>query len=243
MDTTISLVDLLKNIIPVAGALIAALFGVAAAIYGVLKQRGEGAKFEAKLREAAAAARHAIPGPPQLSEQQYVLIQEYHAQGIAQSKTSFWFSLIFASLGFSVIMLGVVLFLSGEASEASIATMQKPAFTLISGTVIDAVAALFFVQSNRARQLMSEFFDKLRVDRKLDECLKLANDIDDPKIQSSLKAVLALSFAEVGSASQMLPSVLGSSNAPTGSPSVVAASAAREAVVPFDGTNAASASR
>ena len=108
-------------------------------------------------------------------------------------------------------MLGVGLVLSQDVSQLSIATVQKPMFTLVSGAVIDAVAALFFVQSNRARQLMAEFFDKLRVDRKLDEPLRLANEIADPKIQSSLKTVLALNFAEVGSASEVLTSVLGSS--------------------------------
>jgi hypothetical protein len=42
---------------------------------------------------------------------------------------------------------------------------------IIWGTVIQAAYTLFVVQSNRARQLMTEFFDKLRVDRKLDEAL------------------------------------------------------------------------
>jgi hypothetical protein len=62
---------------------------------------------------------------------------------------------------------------------------------------IDAVAALFFVQSNKARQLMTEFFDKLRTDRRLDESLKLADAISDPFVASRLKALLALHFADV----------------------------------------------
>jgi hypothetical protein len=35
------------------------------------------------------------------------------------------------------------------------------------------VSALFFVQSNRARNLMTAFFDKLRQDRSLEEALRL----------------------------------------------------------------------
>src|ERR1043166_127330 len=41
------------------------------------------------------------------SARQYALLKEYHAQGLAQSKVSFWFSLIFAALGFSVIIVAV----------------------------------------------------------------------------------------------------------------------------------------
>jgi hypothetical protein len=190
-------------------------------------------------------SRFSIPGDargsPELSRHQFALLQQYHTQGLAQSKISFWFSLIFASLGFSVIMLGVGLFLSQDAPEQSyIASLQRPGFTLISGTVIDAVAALFFIQSNRARQLMTEFFDKLRVDRKLDEALKFANEITDPKIQSSLKAVLALSFAEVKSADEMLLSIPGTSSPPITSGLTVVPGGV-EAATRSDGTKAAPA--
>jgi hypothetical protein len=44
---------------------------------------------------------------------------------------------------------------------------------------------------------MTEFFDKLRTDRKLDECLKLANLISDPVVGGRLQALLALHFAEI----------------------------------------------
>jgi hypothetical protein len=232
-----TIIDFLTKGLPIVGVLFGVIFAVGASIYSWLK----GPPVPPNLHPEAGAIPDAVPRPQELSQQQYILLREYHAQGLAQSKISFWFSLIFASLGFSVIMLGVGLFLSQDASQMSIAAAQKPAFTLISGTVIDAVAALFFVQSNRARQLMSEFFDKLRVDRKLDECLKLAGDITDQRIQSSLKAVLALSFAEVVSSDQMLASILGSSS--IASTLDVAGSARTDGVVPFDTPNAALASR
>jgi hypothetical protein len=137
---------------------------------------------------------------------QNALMREYHAQGLSQSKISFWFSLIFASLGFAIIALSIGLFLQrAEGNDASInssiadkvASVSKPLFTLVAGTVIDAVAALFFVQSNKARQLMVEFFDKLRVDRKLDEALSLIGKIEDPVIASRVKSIVALSFSDV----------------------------------------------
>jgi hypothetical protein len=90
----------------------------------------------------------------------------------------------------------------------------KPIFTLIAGTVIDAVAALFFVQSNKARQLMTEFFDKLRVDRKLDEALQLMKDIGDPVIASRIKGVVALSFSDVSLEKLALSEMLSSPDHP-----------------------------
>jgi hypothetical protein len=44
---------------------------------------------------------------------------------------------------------------------------------------------------------MTDFFDKLRTDRKLDESLKLAEAISDVSVSGKLKAMLALHFADV----------------------------------------------
>jgi hypothetical protein len=46
---------------------------------------------------------------------------------------------------------------------------------------------------------MVEFFDRLRVDKKLDDALDLTQQIDDEAIKSRLKVLLALDFAGVGS--------------------------------------------
>lgn len=144
------------------------------------------------------------------SSPQNALMREYHAQGLSQSRVSFWFSLVFASLGFAIIALSVGIFLQrvDNPNVGWLETAGKPVFTLVAGTVIDAVSALFFVQSNKARQLMTEFFDKLRVDRKLDEALKLMNDISDPNISSWIKGVVALAFSEVGTNGEVLAAVL-----------------------------------
>lgn len=130
---------------------------------------------------------------------QNALMQEYHAQGLSQSRISFWFSLVFAALGFAIIASSIIVFLHSETNRDSgwLDSAGKPIFTLVARTIIDAVSALFFVQSNRARQLMTEFFDKLRIDRKLDESLALLNRIEDSLIVSRLRGIIALSFSEV----------------------------------------------
>lgn len=138
-----------------------------------------------------------------------LLLEEYHNQGLHQSKISFWFSIISASIGFLVILYSIYLFLDpSEAvvpSETAQSTKESswfenagtPIFALVCGVVIDAVAGLFFVQSNKARQLMSEFFDRLRVDRKLDEALKLIGEIEDKEIAGRTQALLAVNLAEI----------------------------------------------
>ncbi|MCG8506902.1 MAG: hypothetical protein MI755_20010 [Sphingomonadales bacterium] len=152
------------------------------------------------------------------SARQFALLKEYHAQGLAQSKVSFWFSLVFASLGFLIILYAIIYYLGSNAEfergerlvEPGIFEgVQKPIFALVAGTVIEAVAALFFVQSNKARELMSEFFDKARMDRKLDESLQLASQIDNAEVSAGLKAFLAMSFVDAEPNEQVLSSILG----------------------------------
>lgn len=146
-----------------------------------------------------------IPGfykkPPE--QRQYLLLKQYHSQGLAQSRISFWFSLIFASLGFAVIIIAILTM----DKDLKFTEQGRTFITLTAGTIIDAVAALFFVQSNKARRLMSEFFDKLRADRKFEESLQLADQIPDSTLQSRLKILLALNFAEVKSTNGILSSM------------------------------------
>jgi hypothetical protein len=136
---------------------------------------------------------------------QYLLLKEYHSQGIAQSKISFWFSLIFATLGFAVIISGVLAFQADKEFSKQAASF----ITLIAGAIIDAVSGLFFVQSNKARELMSEFFDKLRADRKLEESLRLCNDITNPDLRDRLRTLIALNFSGVNPKNELLTSILG----------------------------------
>lgn len=146
-----------------------------------------------------------------ITERQYLLMREYHAQGLAQSKISFWFSLVFASLGFAVIVSAAVTLQPDEKVFAQ----GRTVVTLIAGTVIDAVAALFFVQSNKARQLMVAFFDRLRSDRKLDEALRLVGAIDDPGLRSRLQGLIAMHFVEAKTSDPFLTRLLGTSEIPT----------------------------
>ncbi|MEM6409236.1 MAG: hypothetical protein AAF700_12580 [Pseudomonadota bacterium] len=98
-------------------------------------------------------------------------LASYYNQALSRAQISFWFSLIFASIGFGVIIMA---FASHDSSDISGSVLK-----IVSGTIIDAVAALFFVQSTNAQKSMSEFFEKLRHDRLNAEAREMVAEIED----------------------------------------------------------------
>jgi hypothetical protein len=141
----------------------------------------------AKTKQKDSIKNSATQGP---GDKQFSLLSEYHSQGLAQSRISFWFSLVFAGLGFAVIVTALLTM----SNDVKLTDQTKPFISVVSGIITEAVSALFFVQSNKARALMIEFFDKLRADRKLEEALRLANDLPDAIMQSRLRILLALNL-------------------------------------------------
>ena len=131
-----------------------------------------------------------------LDTRRLALLQTYHNQGLAQSKMSFWFSLILATAGFIII--------ASAAATAQSSTNSGTSLTVVAGAVTEAVSALFFAQSNRARRLMQDFFDRLSDDQRREEALSLANDIDNVQLRDALKAVMSLRLVN----SEVAPSVL-----------------------------------
>ncbi|MCD6003834.1 hypothetical protein K7H08_03165 [Halomonas sp. IOP_6] len=117
-------------------------------------------------------------------------LANYYSQILAQSKISFWFSLIFASLGFAVIVVAAFLF-QGVETGSTVAQ-----FT--AGVIMDAVAGLFFVQSRNAQKSMGDFFDKLRNDRAQAESRAICETIESPEAKDALRVHLALYYAGVG---------------------------------------------
>ncbi len=119
-------------------------------------------------------------------------LTNYYSQILSQSKISFWFSLVFASLGFVVIVIAAF-FYTTASSGTTIAQF-------VAGAIMEAVSSLFFVQSKNAQRSMAEFFDKLRSDRLHLESRKLCDDIKDGQAQDALKLHLSLHYAGVTNA-------------------------------------------
>jgi hypothetical protein len=127
-------------------------------------------------------------------------LANYYAQVLAQSKTSFWFSLVFASIGFLIIVLAAFMHADAEAGS----TIAR----FVAGGVVDAVAALFFVQSKRAQESMAEFFDKLRRDRNHVEARKLCDSLETKEAKDALRLRLALHYAEVETADSIAEAIM-----------------------------------
>lgn len=116
-------------------------------------------------------------------------LANYYNQALSRANISFWFSLIFASIGFGVIIFA---FLSHNASDV-VGTIVK----VVSGTVIDAVAGLFFVQSTNAQKSMSDFFEKLRLDRLNAEAREMIGEIENVERRDQLRAQLILKYSNI----------------------------------------------
>jgi TRADD-N domain-containing protein len=125
----------------------------------------------------------------------------YYATGLFQAKLSFAVSLVAAGLGFVFILFSTALVLSN--SSTGTAQVVVP---LLAGTVTEAVAALFFVQSNKAREAMIALLDKFREDARRQDAIELLGRVKDEAIQARLRAAIALSYA--GVSGELLNAVL-----------------------------------
>jgi len=181
MNTTIT------NIVTIAAVAIA--FGglVLATIQLFKSQRNLSREYEIELDSGRQiSAQDTRPG-----RDTYKILAKYSAQGLAQSRISFLVSIIFAGLGFIVILsgVGVAIFANKQATTALI--------PVISGAIVDAVAGLFFTVNARTQKVMVEFFDKLRSDQRVEDAMDIASKLPDTTMASKLQALLALNFTEM----------------------------------------------
>ncbi|MFC9473080.1 hypothetical protein ACFTS5_12940 [Nocardia sp. NPDC056952] len=130
------------------------------------------------------------------------LFGQYHARSLAQSQLSFYFALLSAVTGFGVIVVALWTVGSKGTDQAGVAGVQ-----LTGAVIIEVVAALFFRLSNQSRQLLVDFFDKLRQDRQFEEGLALARDMPtNSPMAHRLHSAIALHL--IGATTGQLESVL-----------------------------------
>ncbi|WP_458096233.1 TRADD-N-associated membrane domain-containing protein [Roseomonas sp. WA12] len=116
-------------------------------------------------------------------------LANYYNQALSRANISFWFSLIFASVGFGVIIFAFITHTQGDLAG----TIVKVA----SGAVIDAVSGLFFVQSTNAQKSMAEFFEKLRLDRLNAEAREMISEIENVATRDQLRSQLILKYSGI----------------------------------------------
>jgi hypothetical protein len=200
-----SLADLAQYI--VAGiSIVVAVFSVLGAFRsGVLtKLRVGSLELEAGLSQDRARIKTAIESAVTKRDEVPFEVEQltnYYSQILSQSKISFWFSLVFASLGF-VALLVAAFFYTSMTGGATVAQF-------VAGLIMEAVASLFFVQSKNAQKSMGDFFDKLRSDRLHMESRKMCETLQSRETQDALKTYLSLHYAGVPSAEIIAKEIFG----------------------------------
>ncbi|QBL93162.1 hypothetical protein KSAC_09210 [Komagataeibacter saccharivorans] len=116
------------------------------------------------------------------------LSREYYKTALRTANVSFVASLLFSTIGFAFILSSIYGFSTGGYNNIS---------KMIAGIVTNSVSAMFFVQSNRAQQRMSDFFDKLRSDRKGIDAATLLKTIGDENLRDKVKSQVILSYCGV----------------------------------------------
>jgi hypothetical protein len=112
------------------------------------------------------------------------LVDSYHRQALDQARFQFWFSVVAATAGF-IWILGTG---AMAALEQSLSGFSK----IIPGTVIEAVALLFFKQAEQTRQRATALYDRLRTDNLNTQAVEIVSSIEDPTLRSAVRAQLAL---------------------------------------------------
>ena len=116
-------------------------------------------------------------------------LAKYYTQISQQTNISFWFGLIFAIFGFSILL--IVTFSNTEMNP------NKTLVSFLSTAIIEGVAILFFSRSNKAQKEMEKFFNKLRKDKQQGISRKLVESIEDSILKDTLKIQLALYYSGI----------------------------------------------
>ena len=111
-------------------------------------------------------------------------LSKSYSEALSQWKTSFWFSHVFAAIGFLVLVVAFV-FYSDEGQIKSI--MQ-----IVSGIVINAVSVLFVRQSSSARNDMKSIIEKLSRDKQRTDSIAIAEKMDNEEERNRTLRELAI---------------------------------------------------
>jgi hypothetical protein len=158
--------------------------------------------LEASVRRVR---RDLLPASAPPAEKEERLRGEIASYSLAQAKATFVISLTAAVVGFVFILIGLaaVLYTMLTNSNASGGGLLSQsgilgAASTVSGVITEAIAVLFFRQTDQTRQIMLNTFDRLREDRKLDEVLWFLKDKDSAlgsEVREIVAALIALRFA------------------------------------------------
>ncbi|MBN6541758.1 TRADD-N-associated membrane domain-containing protein [Actinacidiphila bryophytorum] len=125
------------------------------------------------------------------------MLTQIYSHGLAQAKVSFFVSIIFGMFGSAVLLAGVGLAIMHAENDGN---RYAAIVTQTSGAVIDLLAGVFFLQSNRTRRDMGRQGVMLREDSQFDRRLRaagiLSDNISDVPLRDQVRAQMALRLVD-----------------------------------------------
>jgi hypothetical protein len=135
----------------------------------------------------------------ELAKSRESFLFDFYRQALKQAETTFRMSVVFMSIGTVIVLAGGVLALVrfGNVGRDNIALL-----TALSGVIIGSCGGAFAVHANRARKHLTTQAEKmeqdLQADRKLEQTLRLIDEVEDADLRDRLKSVAAMRVLDVG---------------------------------------------
>ncbi|MEU3772750.1 hypothetical protein AB0F11_05985 [Streptomyces sp. NPDC032472] len=124
------------------------------------------------------------------------LLVEYYAYGLAQARSSFTVSQLFAGVGAAVVLAGVAL---GVWKAESAGDVYVGVVTSSVGVVVTVVGQLFHRRADVALRHMAAQTVALREDRRaaaaLEQAVALLDEVADPELRARLQAGLIMKLS------------------------------------------------
>jgi hypothetical protein len=138
-----------------------------------------------------AASQVLLSGRSQLEihRQLEAVVNDYHQDGLRQSRLWFAASLVAASVGFVWLLVFAV---TAIAQADWTSTLRG-----LPGVVVEAMSALFFQQASASRRRATELLDRARSDTSLRQAMALVNSIENPTLRDQTRAQIAVEVSRV----------------------------------------------
>jgi len=154
---------------------------------------GDGATIHISSRKSQAGVEASSTDRLLESDAQESMLNRIYTHGLQQARISFFVSLGFAAFGSAILLIGVWLAIIHADTNGS---RYGAIVTQTSGAVINILAGVFFLQSNRTRRDMGSqgvmLRDDSRFDRRLKAATVLSDNISEERLRNTVRAQIAL---------------------------------------------------
>lgn len=166
-------------------AIVTALY-LLAQLLGFRKRSGvEQEKLEAVIKQL-------LPNEPREAAE-LELLKDFYLMALRRATLSFWFSLIFSAIGFSVIIY-TALQLPLTTSNVDLALSQNEVWSkllnVVAGTIITATSALIYSISNKSQANANSAFARIRADNETSKMICQIDQIESKEERDQIRSLM-----------------------------------------------------